>query len=107
MSEEASTPVPSEPGQQGALPAAVDAGLPPMPGVEVPPAPVENPPAAETPAASEPAPTPEPVAEHPEPEAEPAADEAAAEEAPAEETKDDNKHWYVVKVQSGREESIK
>ncbi len=33
--------------------------------------------------------------------------EPAAEEAPVEEEKPNNKRWYVVKVQSGREESIK
>ncbi len=72
---------------------------------------------AETPAA-EPAPAPEPAGDPAPAAAETAAppEEAAAEEKPAEpseaaaataESKPHKKHWYVVKVQSGREESIK
>jgi transcriptional antiterminator NusG len=77
-----------------------------------PPAPAEPPPAeepqatapAEPPAASPPEPPP------PEPEPPPAAPapQAAAEPAaPEAENKENKKHWYVVKVQSGREDSIK
>src|SRR5690349_14322641 len=62
-----------------------------------------------------PAPEHEPHAVHaapePEPEPEEAADEpaapAAAEAAPVAPPVDTKKKWYVVKVQSGREESIK
>src|SRR5258708_5344700 len=100
MSEETATPVPSETGRQAVVPAAA-ADLPPHPPPgEPPPGPdpvAERPP----PPAPEPEPQPEPVAQQPEPEPE-------AEPAPAvEEPPPDNKHWYVVKVQSGREESIK
>ena len=56
-------------------------------------------------AALEPAPAPKPVAEKP-PEA--AARPKKPEPEPVvQETAEDNKKWYVVKVQSGREESIR
>jgi len=42
-----------------------------------------------------------------EPEAQPSADGAAGEAGSNGAAEPDNKHWYVVKVQSGREESIK
>jgi transcriptional antiterminator NusG len=53
------------------------------------------------PPAAEPEPTAVDVAEPP------AAEQAAAEGAPGQAAPPDNKHWYIVKVQSGREESIK
>src|SRR5262249_45473212 len=75
-------------------PPAPEAVVPPIAPIKpAPPEPPPAPPAAE----AAPAPAPEPPA--------PEAAEASPEpEAPA---KDSNKHWYVVKVQSGREESIK
>ena len=96
-----------------------DAAPPEPPRAETPPAPAEEPaapPAAETAAAEAHAPEPEPEPAPPEPPnpqslapaarhaEEPAAEEAEGGEAAAPPT---NKHWYVVKVQSGREESIK
>ena len=110
--------------------AADDAALhdvaPPEPATVHEPAPavVEPPPPAPEPIAEEP-PPPEPIAEAPpapEPELipppapvthveeEPEADEeglAELEAALDEVAEPSNKHWYVVKVQSGREESIK
>ncbi len=85
---------------------------PPEPAAAPEPAAPTPEPVAEQPPIPEPEPEPEPVVaaapaqtEHTEPE--PVA-EAEPEAAPAaEEPKEDNKHWYVVKVQSGREESIK
>jgi transcriptional antiterminator NusG len=72
---------------------------------EEPPAPPtdEQPTAAENGAVAEEAKTSEPTAE--EQQEEPEAEAAADEEAPPPAT--GNKRWYVVKVQSGREESIK
>jgi transcriptional antiterminator NusG len=67
-------------------------------GEGVPAAAGETPPPEPPPAATE---APEPAPEQPE------APEAAAEEAPKEPEPPSNKHWYVVKVQSGREESIR
>jgi transcriptional antiterminator NusG len=79
-----------------------------------PPAPAEPPaaneepqalPPAEQPAASrEPKPEFEPTPKESESPSEPA---AQAPNEPDAEHKDSNKHWYVVKVQSGREDSIK
>ncbi len=70
-------------------------------GLALPP---EPPPAEEapTPPASDEA----PAEQKPEPEPEKPADEKPAEDAAAE-AKASNKHWYVVKVQSGREETVK
>jgi transcriptional antiterminator NusG len=93
---------------------------PPHPGAEEPQA-VAAIPAAETPAPEAPAPTAAEVPETPahaqaqpdpvpaeKPDGAPAeAGPAAEAAAPPAETKPSNKHWYVVKVQSGREESIK
>jgi transcriptional antiterminator NusG len=53
-----------------------------------------------------PTPAPEPTEAEAPPEQPPEAPPAAA-EPPAEPPKDDSKKWYVVKVQSGREESIR
>jgi transcriptional antiterminator NusG len=68
-------------------------------------------PAAEPPAESAPPPEPAPPAAEEKPTADesPADGEAAptANGAPEEAPKAGNKHWYVVKVQSGREESVK
>ena len=68
---------------------------------------------ATPPAVPEPAAPPEPAADESAGEAPAAAAEApleeapAAESAPAADAKAGNKHWYVVKVQSGREETVK
>jgi len=78
-----------------------------------PPAPAEPPPAeepqatvpAEEAAATPAVPAPEPPAPEPPPAA--PAPQAAEPAAPDTENKENNKHWYVVKVQSGREDSIK
>jgi transcriptional antiterminator NusG len=86
-----------------------DVAPPEPPRAEAPPAPPEEPAEAHAP---EPEPEPAPP-EPPNPQSQaPAArqeEEPAAEEAEAgeEAAKPSNKHWYVVKVQSGREESIK
>jgi transcriptional antiterminator NusG len=74
-----------------------------VPDAPAPPAPAE-PPDAEEPQAAAPA-EPPAAAREPEPPAPQPADEPAA--APDTENKDNKKHWYVVKVQSGREDSIK
>lgn len=72
------------------------------PAEAVPPAPAPEP-AAEAPPAPE-----TPVAEQPAPAAEaPPGPEPEPESAPAAEAPPTNKRWYVVKVQSGREDSIK
>jgi len=86
MTNDLPNPVPTDPAADPAPPA----GPPPAPAPEPPPpAPAaEGPPPAEPPADAA---APEPAPEQP----------AAPEPAPS------NKHWYVVKVQSGREESIK
>ncbi len=104
-------PDPSRPDAAAAA-TATHADLPPNgSAVDVHPAPTEHepepaPPAAEALAAvPEPEPEPGPTAAV---ETEPAAEEAPAEEpAPEPEPAVNNKNWYVVKVQSGREESIK
>lgn len=69
--------------------------------LEAPPAPPPEP-ASEVPAPAEAAAP--PPAEPPAPPEAPEAAEGEGHEKPAEPS---NKHWYVVKVQSGREESIK
>jgi transcriptional antiterminator NusG len=81
-------PTPAE----AASPVVDTPAAPPAAEEPVPAATAEAPAPAEVPPA-EPAPEPEAAAE---------AQEAAPAEAPP-----SNKHWYVVKVQSGREESIK
>jgi transcriptional antiterminator NusG len=93
------------PALTAAAPPAPEESHPPAAAAPEEPAPLPEP-VAEAPPEPEPEPQPEVVAEHPPaepaapPEEQPAA-AAAVEAAP------DNKHWYVVKVQSGREESIK
>src|SRR5947209_14273749 len=79
--------------------------LPTPDAVSPEPKPELPPPAAETPPETGHAPEaePQPDATVPAPEGQ----EAAAPVATEEPKKPDNKHWYVVKVQSGREESIK
>ncbi len=62
----------------------------------------QEPPAESAPAEPEPEPEPTTVSE----EAPPEAEEEAA-ETPVAQAPDSNKRWYVVKVQSGREDSIK
>jgi transcriptional antiterminator NusG len=98
---------PAVPESANAPPAPADAP-PPAPeaaDLNEPPAPAE-PPAEPAPAETGVAEEPQPVAEAEEPDAE--EPEAAAEpEAPAEPPVVDTKRWYVVKVQSGREETIK
>jgi transcriptional antiterminator NusG len=100
-------PTPSEP--EALVPPAG-----PAPEPDAPAALPESEPVAEVPG-EEAAPAAEPAAEAPAEEAPaPAAEEAApaaegepAAEAPAAPAEPSNKRWYVVKVQSGREESIK
>src|SRR5262245_2036836 len=87
-----------------------EASVPPDVAPHATPADAQNdnglaPPASEAPPAP---PADEAPAEH---KTEPGADEAPPAGAPpvaaAEEPRPSNKHWYVVKVQSGREESVK
>ena len=89
-------------------PAAAEAETPPEPAAEEPPEPVaEAEPATVTPAEAESdLEEGEPEAEEP-PVAEPEPAEEAAPAGAAAPAPMTNKKWYVVKVQSGREESIK
>jgi len=103
-------------------PPSEPSGADPQPAPEAPQASPDQPqaaaPAVETPRAEELAPAPHEAPEEPAlAEVEPAPEqlagttteeaEASQETAPPAEAKPSNKHWYVVKVQSGREESIK
>jgi transcriptional antiterminator NusG len=96
---EAAPPGPPEPANEADAPA-------PEPEPEPAAAPPE--PAAEAAAPEEPEPEPAPAAEGEAPEGEAAAEEGEpVGEEPAKAAAPSNKRWYVVKVQSGREESIK
>jgi transcriptional antiterminator NusG len=97
-------PVPDH--SAGAVPPDLVVGPVEGPMLSAPAGPVEAPAARaeeEAKAPPEPEPESEPEVEEQEEEAEAVAEEAA----PPEEPKPSNKHWYVVKVQSGREESIR
>jgi transcriptional antiterminator NusG len=84
------------------VPATLTTAEPPAPAEASPPPAAETPPEATAPPVETPAEEPPPQAQE---EAPPeAALEAPVEAPPVEPSK---KHWYVVKVQSGREESIK
>ena len=98
-------PPPTEnvaPPPETAPPAATEPPAAEAPLAEAVAAPIEVPaPAAPEPAPPQPPEEPAPAAAVEAPPAEVAAEAPAPEAAPT------NKHWYVVKVQSGREESIK
>jgi transcriptional antiterminator NusG len=89
-----SPPANDAPGQE---PAAAAPEMPETPEMPEPPA-VETAVAVDE---AEQVPPAEPAKDGEAPESEPAAEEAQPEAKPS------NKHWYVVKVQSGREESVK